>query len=140
MTISTTQLTELLGIQYPIIGGAMYPCSNPSLVAAVSEAGGIGIAQPISLTFVHGYKFREGLRHIRQLTNKPIGLNLLIERSSKKYLEKNKQWLEIAIEEGVRFFITALGNPDWIVKRLESVESAVLFHDVTEKKMGHQSH
>ena len=39
-----------LDIALPIVGGAMYPCSNPELVAAISEAGGIGIVQPLSLT------------------------------------------------------------------------------------------
>lgn len=124
--------SEMLGIKYPIIGGAMYPCSNPELVAAVSAAGGIGIVQPISLTFVHKHGFREGLRFIRSLTPNPIGLNLLIEKSSQKYLEKNQQWLDIALEEGVRFFITALGNPSWVVKRAEG-SGARVFHDVTEK-------
>ena len=62
-----------LNIDLPIIGGAMYPCSNPELVAAVSEAGGVGIVQPLSLTYVHGYDFREGLRYIRSLTSKPMG-------------------------------------------------------------------
>jgi nitronate monooxygenase len=44
----------------PLVCGAMYPCSNPELVAAVSEAGGIGIVQPISLTYVHGTTFARG--------------------------------------------------------------------------------
>jgi nitronate monooxygenase len=126
-------LTQLLSIKQPIIGGAMYPCSNPELVAAVSNSGGIGIVQPISLTLVHGYDFREGLRYIKQLTDKPIGLNLLIEKSSKKYLEKNQQWLDIALEEGVRFFITALGNPQWVVEKVASYSDARVFHDVTNK-------
>jgi nitronate monooxygenase len=60
--------SEMLGIKYPIIGGAMYPCGNPELVAAVSAAGGIGIVQPISLTFVYKHGFRESLRFIRSLT------------------------------------------------------------------------
>ena len=93
-------LTEMLGIQYPIIGGAMYPCSNPELVAAVSAAGGIGVVQPVSLTFVHKHGFRDGLRFIRQLTSKPIGLNLLIEKSSQKYLEKNQEWLVLYFPQG----------------------------------------
>ena len=59
-----TPLTRDAGIEVPLICGAMYPCSNPELVAAVSEAGGLGIVQPVSLTYVHGYDFREGLRHI----------------------------------------------------------------------------
>lgn len=125
-----TKLTKMLGIKYPIICGAMYPCSNPELVAAVSEAGGIGIVQPVSLVFVHGHKFREGLQYIRTLTKKPIGLNLLIEKSSKKYIEKNKEWMDIALEEGVRFFITALGNPGWAVERAKQ-HGAYVFHDVT---------
>ncbi|MFT5810579.1 MAG: nitronate monooxygenase, partial [Rubritalea sp.] len=80
--------TQKLGIRYPIIGGPMYPCSNPELVAAVSEAGGIGIMQPISLTYVHGHEFRQGIRLMRQLTDKPIGMNALIEKSSKKYQKR----------------------------------------------------
>ena len=132
MTQQHSFLTQHLGIEYPIICGAMYPCSNPELVAAVSEAGGVGVVQPISLTFVHKHQFREGLRYIRTLTQKPIGLNLLIEKSSKKYLEKNKEWLGIALEEGVKFFITALGNPDWVVRRVEG-SGALVFHDTTDK-------
>jgi len=67
-------LCATLGIEVPLICGAMYPCSNPELVAAVSEAGGIGIVQPLSLSYVHGYEFRDGLRYIRSLTDKPIGV------------------------------------------------------------------
>ncbi|MES2744726.1 MAG: nitronate monooxygenase [Bdellovibrionota bacterium] len=131
--MANPSLSEILGIEHPIIGGAMYPCSNPELVAAVSEAGGIGIVQPVSLTFVNKYDFRKGLQHIRTLTKKPIGLNLLIEKSSQKYLEKNKEWLDIALEEGVRFFITALGNPDWVVEKVRPL-GGVVFHDVTNAK------
>ena len=80
--------TQALGIRYPIIGGPMYPCSNPELVAAVSAAGGIGVMQPISLTYVHGHDFREGIRLMRELTDKPIGMNALIEKSSKKYAQR----------------------------------------------------
>ena len=60
--MASTTFTNLLGIKHPIIGGAMYPCSNPELVAAVSEAGGIGIVQPVSLVFVNRYNFRDGLK------------------------------------------------------------------------------
>ena len=57
-----TAFTEAAGVEVPLICGAMYPCSNPELVAAVSEAGGLGIVQPLSLVYVHGHEFREGLR------------------------------------------------------------------------------
>ena len=117
----------------PLVCGAMYPCSNPELVAAVSEAGGIGIVQPISLTYVHGHDFREGLRLVRRLTAKPIGMNALIEQSSKTYRERMERWIDIALEEGVRFFVTSLGNPRWVVSRVQPL-GGVVYHDVTERK------
>ncbi len=128
-----TEFTRALGIELPLICGAMYPCSNPELVAAVSEAGGVGIVQPLSLTYVHGYDFRQGLRHIRSLTNKPIGLNLIIERSSKKYLQRARQWLEIALEEQVPLLVTALGDPRWVVESAHR-HGILVYHDVTTRR------
>ena len=113
--------------------GAMYPCSNPELVAAVSEAGGIGIVQPISLTYVHGHDFREGLRFIRTLTRRPIGMNALIEQSSRAYRNRMERWIDVALEEGVRFFVTSLGNPRWVVDRVSPL-GGVVYHDVTERR------
>lgn len=124
---------EQLGIRYPIIGGAMYPCSNPELTAAVSEAGGIGILQPISLTYVHGHDYRDGIRLMRSLTDKPVGMNALIEKSSKKYQQRMTEWIDIALEEGVRFFVTSLGKPDWVAARVHAA-GGLVYHDVTELK------
>lgn len=128
-----TEFSRTLGIRVPLICGAMYPCSNPELVAAVSEAGGIGIVQPLSLVYVYGYDFREGLRYIRSLTRKPIGVNFIIERSSKKYLARVHQWVDIALEEQVPFFVTALGNPRWVVDRAASCKTTI-YHDVTNRR------
>jgi nitronate monooxygenase len=128
-----TPLTRAAGIAVPLVCGAMYPCSNPELVAAVSEAGGLGVVQPISLTYVHGHDFREGLRLIRSLTAKPIGLNALIEQSSQTYHQRMVRWVEIALEEGVRFFVTSLGNPRWVADRVHAA-GGVVYHDVTERK------
>jgi nitronate monooxygenase len=129
----STPLTRAAGIEVPLLCGAMYPCSNPELVAAVSEAGGMGIVQPISLTYVHGHNFREGLRYIRRLTSKPIGMNALIEQSSRAYRERMERWIDAALEEGVRFFVTSLGNPRWVVERVRSV-GGVVYHDVTARR------
>src|SRR3954469_8883423 len=131
--IHETALTRALGIEVPLVCGAMYPCSNPELVAAVSQAGGIGVVQPISLTYVHGHEFREGLGLIRSLTAKPIGMNALIEQSSKVYRERMERWIDVALEEGVRFFVTSLGNPRWVVDRVAAAGGAV-YDDVTERK------
>ncbi len=133
MSLLDTPLTRHAGIEVPLIGGAMYPCSNPELVAAISEAGGIGILQPISLTYVHGHDYREGLRLMRRLTSKPIGMNALIEASSRRYHERMVEWVNVAIEEGVRFFVTSLGNPRWVADAAHAV-GGVVYHDVTERK------
>jgi nitronate monooxygenase len=122
-----------VGIATPLIGGAMYPCSNPELVAAVSAAGGIGVVQPVSLTFVHGHDFRAGLRLIKSLTDKPIGFNALIEQSSKYYRERMERWIDIALEEGIRFVVTSLGKPRWVVDRVHSV-GGLVYHDVVDAR------
>ncbi len=128
-----TRLTRDAGISVPLICGAMYPCSNPELVAAVSAAGGIGIVQPISLTYVHGRDLRDGLREIRRMTDRPIGMNALIEASSRTYRDRMERWVDIALEEGVRFFVTSLGKPDRVAERVHAM-GGVVYHDVTERK------
>ncbi|MCK6541882.1 nitronate monooxygenase [bacterium] len=131
--VNETAFTHHAGVQYPILCGAMYPCSNPELVAAVSAAGGLGIIQPLSLTYVHKYDFRQGLRYIRSLTDKPIALNATVEKSSRVYEDRLRQWIDIALEEGIRFFDTSLGNPRWVVDRVAPYQG-IVYHKVTERK------
>jgi nitronate monooxygenase len=133
VTLPETPFTRQAGVSVPLICGAMYPCSNPELVAAASRAGALGVVQPISLTYVHGHEYRAGLKLIRSLTSNPFGLNALIEQSSRIYRERMEKWIEIALEEGVRFFVTSLGNPAWVVRRVESV-GGIVYHDVTERR------
>ena len=132
-TILETPFTQHAGIEVPLICGPMYPCSNLELVAAVSKAGGIGIVQPVSTTFVHNQDFRQSLKDIKAITDNPIGMNALIEKSSKRYHDKMVAWVDIALEEGVRFFITSLGNPKWVVDTV-TPHGGVVYHDVTERK------
>jgi nitronate monooxygenase len=133
------RLTKSLGIAVPLIGGAMYPCSNPELVAAVSEAGGIGVVQPISLVYAHGRRdLRAALREIKALTSKPIGFNAIVEQSSATYLDRMRRWVDIAVEEGVRFFVTALGKPGFVVERVHAA-GGVVFHDVTERRFAERA-
>lgn len=128
-----TRFTRHVGIEVPLICGAMYPCSNPELVAAVSDAGGIGIVQPISMIYVHGHDLREGLRLIHRITDKPIGFNAIVEKSSRVYERRMQEWVGVALEEGVRLFITALGNPRWVVEAVHAA-GGVVYHDVTERR------
>lgn len=127
------RFTQALGIEVPVICGAMYPCSNPELIAAVSENGGIGIIQPLSLVYVYSYPFEEGLAKIRKLTSKPIGMNVIVEKNIQAYENRMKAWVDIALREGIRFFITALGDPSWVIEKVKP-QGGIVYHDVTERK------
>jgi nitronate monooxygenase len=70
---------------------------------------------------------------MRRLTDRPIGMNALIEKSSKKYAQRMSEWIDVALEEGIRFFVTSLGKPDWVAKRVHAV-GGLVYHDVTELK------
>ncbi|CDZ81383.1 Nitronate monooxygenase [Candidatus Rubidus massiliensis] len=129
---------DQVGIDYPIIGGAMYPCSNVELVAAVSEAGGIGIVQPMSLVYVHGMDFRKGLERLRGLTKKPFGLNIILESTSEIYLKRAREWIDISLEMGCRFFVTSLGNPKWVVTEVKPM-GGIVYHDITAKKWANKA-
>jgi nitronate monooxygenase len=133
MSLLRTRVTDQLGIEVPILCGAMYPCSNPELVAAASEAGAIGVIQPLSMVYVHGHEFREGMRLLRRLTAQPLGMNVIVEQSSKVYLERMQRFVAIAVEEGVRLFVTSLGNPRWVVEAAHAAGGRV-YHDVTDRR------
>ena len=64
MKKSTQKFLKDIGVKIPIVCGPMYPGSNPELVAAVSDAGGFGVVQPLALTSLYGHDFREGLTAI----------------------------------------------------------------------------
>ncbi len=132
--LSDTALTRHAGVELPVICGPMYPCSNPELVGAVSAHGGLGVFQPISLTYVHGHDFQEGVRLMQQrAAGRPIGMNALIESSSRAHHERTVRWVNEALALGVRFFVTSLGNPRWVADVVHRV-GGVVYHDVTELK------
>ena len=135
MKKSTQKFLKDIGVKIPIVCGPMYPGSNPELVAAVSDAGGFGVVQPLALTSLYGHDFREGLKLIKNLTNKPFGVNFTIfGGANKKYHEQMKKWMEISIEEGIKFFLTSLGKPHEIVKIAQQHDIKV-YHDVPNKKI-----
>lgn len=139
MSASTERFLAHTGVTVPLIGGPMYPCSNPELVGAISAAGALGVLQPISLTYVHGHEYRAGIRLIKELAGgRPIGMNALIEASSRTYQARMEKWIDVALEEGVRFILTSLGNPRWVVDRAHAA-GAVVYHDATELKWGQKA-
>ena len=135
MSAFTKKFLADTGAVTPIVCGPMYPGSNPELVAAVSECGGFGIVQPVSMTSLYGHDFREGLKLIKNLTNKPFGVNFTIfGGANKKYHEQMKEWMEISIEEGIKFFLTSLGKPDSVIKTAKE-HGIKVYHDVPNKKV-----
>ena len=135
MNNKTQQFLNDTGASTPIVCGPMYPGSNPELVAAASDAGGFGVVQPVALTSLYGHDFREGLQLIKQLTDKPFGVNFTIfGGANKKYHEQMQEWMQISIEEGVKYFLTSLGKPDSVVKTAKE-HGIKVYHDVPNKKV-----
>lgn len=97
-----TRITELLGIQYPIIQGGMAWVAEYHLAAAVSEAGGIGLigAGGAPASFV-----REQIQKTRELTQKPFGVNIMLMNPEADEIAK------VVVEEGVKVVTTGAGNP-----------------------------
>lgn len=95
-------LTTLLNIKYPIIQGGMANISSAELVAAVSNAGGLGI---IGSGGWDGNRLREEIRKCKQLTDKPFGVNLMLMNPHCDELS------DIVIEEGVSVVTTGAGSP-----------------------------
>lgn len=92
-----TRITEMLGIQYPIIKGGMAVISRAELVAAVSNAGGLGIL--ISAHFTSGEELRQEIRRTKNLTNKPFGVNISLFPSQKPL--PNSDFVDVIIDEKV---------------------------------------
>jgi len=103
-----TRITELLGIKYPIIQGAMAWVSLPPLVAAVSNAGGLGI---LGSSFMLPDELRENIRKVKELTQKPFAVNFMPENPLLGEL------LDIIIEEKVPVVSYGKGNPKKIIKK-----------------------
>lgn len=96
------KLTKLLGIQYPIIQGGMAGISESALVAAVSNAGGLGV---IGSGFCQPQWLEEEINKTRLLTGKPFGVNLLMQNP------KAADLLKVVIAKKVPVALTGGGNP-----------------------------
>jgi enoyl-[acyl-carrier protein] reductase II len=97
-----TKLTEMLGIEHPIIQGALASVSDATLAAAVSNAGGAGIIGSGG----HDAKWvREQINKARKLTNKPFGVNVVLAAEDKDEI------IEVILEEKPKFVTFGAGNP-----------------------------
>ena len=98
-----TEVTELLGIEYPTIQGGMAWVAEYHLAAAVSEAGGLGI---IGASSAPADWVREQVREAKKLTDKPFGVNIMLLNPNADEVAK------VIVEEGVQVVTTGAGNPE----------------------------
>jgi enoyl-[acyl-carrier protein] reductase II len=99
-----TELTEKLGIQYPIIQAGMGGVATAELVAAVSNAGGLGV---IGAAMMTPAILREQIAKVKDLTDKPFGVDLLLAQGWPGLDEM----FQVMFEEEVPIFASGLGNP-----------------------------
>lgn len=120
-------LSEILGIEHPIIVAPMFLVSNEEMVVQACE-NGVTAAIP-ALNYRTYDEFRKAIRNIKKRTNKPFGINLIVNKSNPKF---SKQ-LEILLEEKVDYIITSLGNPKETIEKCKPLGIKV-FCDVVDLK------
>lgn len=103
-------ICKLLGIEYPIIQGAMAWISNSSLVAAVSEAGGLGV---LATGHLNGEGCREEIKRIREMTKKPFAVNIMLLSQFADEIAK------VVVEEKVPVVTTGAGSPGKYMKEFK---------------------
>ena len=102
-----TRITELLGIEYPIIQGGMAWVAEHNLAAAVSEAGGLGL---IGAANAPAEVIREEIRKTKELTKKPFGVNIMLMSPYADEIAK------VVVEEHIKVVTTGAGNPGKYMK------------------------
>lgn len=112
-----TRITKLLGIKYPIFQGGMAWVSSPKLVAAVSNAGGLGI---LGSGAMNGELVRAKIKEIKSLTNKPFGVNIML------MMPTSIEVVDACIDEKVPVVTTGAGNPGTHIKRFKDAGIKVI--------------
>jgi nitronate monooxygenase len=110
------RVTAMLGIRYPIIQGGMQWVGRAELVAAVSNAGGLGVLT--ALTQPTPEKLREEIERTRSMTDKPFGVNLTILPAVNP--PPYDRYMDAIIDSGVKIVETAGNNPKQFVSRLKA--------------------
>jgi len=118
-----TRITEMLGIEYPIIQGGMLWLSTSELAAAVSNAGGFGIITALSCG--SGEKLRSEIRRCKDLTDKPFGVNVsMLPRLAAG--DRTEEYFDVIIEEALVGVETAGRNPEPYLPRLKEAGIKVI--------------
>ena len=114
------RITEMLGIEIPVIQAPMGWIARSQLASAVSNAGGLGVIETSSGEL---YAVRQEIIHMRELTDRPFGVNIA------QAFVRDPNIVEFVIEQGVRFVTTSAGNPQRYTSQLKEAGLTV-FHVV----------
>lgn len=98
-----TRITEMLGVEHPIIQGGMAWVAEHNLAAAVSQAGGFGL---IGGANAPGEAIRSEICGVRKLTDKPFGVNVMLLSPHAEDVAR------VVVEEGIKVVVTGAGNPE----------------------------
>lgn len=119
-----TPFSDTMGIDFPIIAAPMFLVSNTDIVVEASESGGIGTFPALNYRPIE--KYAEALKNIKSRTKKPVGVNIIVNKSN----TRQDQDLKIALDHGVELFITSLGSPKKVIEEAHKNGAKVLC-DVT---------
>ena len=111
-----TRITELFGIKYPIIQGGMMWISRAELVAAVSNAGGLGIIT--AFTFPTPQELADEIKKTRGLTDKPFGVNVTLLPTLRPV--DIDGYFNAVIDAGIKIVETAGRSPEAYMERLKA--------------------
>jgi nitronate monooxygenase len=127
MSVPTLTLDKMLGIDYPILVAPMFLISNTKMVKA-ALAHGVTAAFP-AMNYRTDVELRAAIADIKATTNKPFGVNLIVNKSNPRY----KPQLKILADVGVGYIITSLGSPRETIERCKPLGIKV-FCDVVDLK------
>jgi nitronate monooxygenase len=133
-----TKITELFGIERPIVQGGLMWIAVAELAAAVGNAGGIGFMT--ALSFPAAESLRAEIKKCRKLTDKPFGVNLTFLPSLRPI--DYPAYIDVCVEEGVKFIETAGRNPEPYMEQLKAAGMKVIHkctsvrHAVKAEKIG----
>ena len=125
--MTTISLAQILNIQHPILVAPMFLVSNTDMIIPALEMGCTG-AIP-----AHNYRtdanLRNAVKEIRSVSDKPFGINLIVNRSNPKYKRQLLSLLDLKVD----FIITSLGNPREVIDKCKPLGIKV-FCDITDVK------
>jgi nitronate monooxygenase len=124
-TTKRQTLCELLGIEFPVIMAPMFLVSDEKMILEALKSGITGAIPALNYRSTDG--LRSAIRSIKSLSDKPFGINLIVNKSNFKY----KEQLQVCCEERVDFIITSLGSPEETIIRAHE-HGIKVFCDVTD--------